>query len=456
MEHIRKTNKKLGVGARGVVYEGYDEERGRFVAVKEIPFFDGGGGGGGAGTGNSPAEGGEEEEDPAFVEERRAIVREISLMERFEHPNLVAYYGARRSAVGVQIIMELVNGGSLDALIRRHGCLRESVVRSYTHDVLEGLAYLHETARVCHRDVKPANVLITADGRCKLTDFGVSKLLDDNGTMRTTVGTPWYMAPEVVNGSIDDDVEDNEEVGCSGGGGGSGGVSSNGDGRLSRGGGGGGGSSNRGSYTTAADIWSLGVTVFEMISGKKPFGGEMKNPTAVLFAIASANATPPRLPDSCEATPSLRAFLDLCFVRDARLRPRARELLSHQWFFDVPTPTSRAASKAAPRRSGGTNGVCDGLPLGPMQRLLRPSLSMLDTADLISNDVHSPMKELTPMSQERLSLRRLSSESGGASLPREAGGGREMQGGFWSSDGHYVDLVVAPPLASPTAKRRAR
>ncbi|EKF31081.1 protein kinase, putative [Trypanosoma cruzi marinkellei] len=444
MEHIRKTNKKLGVGARGVVYEGYDEERGRFVAVKEIPFFDDGGVG--TGGGDDAAE-----EDPAFVEERRAIVREITLMERFEHPNLVVYYGARRSAVGVQIIMELINGGSLDAIIRRQGSLRESVVRSYTHDILEGLAYLHDTARVCHRDVKPANVLITVDGRCKLTDFGVSKLLDDNVSMRTTVGTPWYMAPEVVNGNDDEDVEGTEDT-----------KRYDGEGSCKK-------KVHKSSYTTAADIWSLGVTVFEMISGRKPFGGEMKNPAAVLFAIASSDGTPPRLPENCEASGSLRAFLDLCFVRDARLRPKARELLSHEWFTETSGQTYHGLLGNNFRRnssSSNNNNNCSRMPgvvmppPGSNQASLPAPLNMLDTADIMDTESRLSSKQCSPKAQRSEAKRRASEEVGLAFAPRaldpSAVREKNREGGFFSSDGHYVDLPLALPLAPSPLRRKEK
>ncbi|PWV16957.1 putative protein kinase [Trypanosoma cruzi] len=446
MEHIRKTNKKLGVGARGVVYEGYDEERGRFVAVKEIPFFDDGGVG--TGGGDDAAE----EEDPTVVEERRAIVREITLMERFEHPNLVVYYGARRSAVGVQIIMELINGGSLDAIIRRQGSLRESVVRSYTHDILEGLAYLHDTARVCHRDVKPANVLITVDGRCKLTDFGVSKLLDDNVSMRTTVGTPWYMAPEVVNGNADEDVEGVEDT-----------KRYDGEGSCKK-------RVHKNSYTTAADIWSLGVTVFEMISGRKPFGGEMKNPAAVLFAIASSDGTPPRLPENCEASVSLRAFLDLCFVRDARLRPKARELLSHQWFMETSGQTCHGLLGNNMRKNSSScsnnnnNNNCSKVPgvvmppPGSNQTSLPAPLNMLDTADIMDTESLLSPKKCSPKSQRSETKRRIPGEIGPTFASRvldpSAVRDKNRDGGFFSSDGHYVDLPISLPLVlSPLRKK---
>ncbi|ORC89613.1 putative protein kinase [Trypanosoma theileri] len=511
MEHIRKTKKKLGVGARGIVYEGYDEERGRFVAIKEIPFYDGGhsccesphSSHSSLSSSHSSSHGNnhknhsfshaESEEDPILAEERRAIVREISLMERFEHPNLVTYYGARRSTVGVQIIMEYVNGGSLDALIRRHGCLRESVVRSYTRDILEGLAYLHDTARVCHRDVKPGNVLITADGRCKLTDFGVSKLLDDNGTMRTTVGTPWYMAPEVINGTIEEEeVEEGEEVEeieddihTSNHHMNNNNNNNNNNSlqtpRRRKG--------KKRSYTTAADIWSLGVTVFEMISGRKPFGHEMKAPAAVLFAIVSTtNGTPPRLPETCEASPSLRGFLDLCFVRDARRRPTARELLAHPWFLESKSPSTVASPKKTSIANTNTNTNnnnnnsnnnnntttttrresssssrrrIDAASLRPkqpqqQQQLQLSSLSMLDTADLFNDGMEPRRVSITPLSQRCVRPAQLSSEimNAVASAKMSFSSARDSQGGFWSSDGHYVDLIDTSPLTALPLQRR--
>lgn len=416
MEHIRKTSKKLGVGSRGVVYEGYDEERGRFVAVKEIPFFDDGVYAGSVED--------MEEEKAVLNKESLEIVREISIMERFEHPNLVTYYGARRSSIGVQIIMEFVNGGSLDALIRRQGSLREGVVRSYTHDILEGLAYLHDTARVCHRDIKPGNVLITADGRCKLADFGVSKILDDNASMRTTVGTPWYMAPEVIDSSADnhDDYTDMEEEhnnrndnGCN--------------------------SSLAGSYTTAADIWSLGVTVFEMISGKKPFGNGQKNSTAILFAILSAAKTPPRLPDNCEVSSSLRAFLDLCFLHDPWLRPTARELLTHQWFLEKNTVSSSRTSRGTihgRRRSSDAAGSEFVWAASASPQL---SMSMLDTADLAGGSPRQ--RKMSSSSSRSIEDPIITKRKAPVSVADGA------TGGFLGRDGYYVDLFFAEPLPPP-------
>nr|CCC89691.1 putative protein kinase [Trypanosoma congolense IL3000] len=432
MENIRRTSRKLGVGAMGVVYEGYDEESGRFVAVKEIPVYD---------VDVSA------QEDSCVAGGLRSILHEISLMERLAHPNLVTYYGARRSAAGVEIIMEYVNGGSLDSLIRRQGCLRESVVRSYARDLLEGLSYLHNTARICHRDVKPANVLITADGRCKLTDFGVSKLLDDTVGMHTTVGTPWYMAPEVVDCSGNTTNTTSSIHGCVDG-------ADNDNIEASKLG---------SSYTTAADVWSFGVTVYEMITGKKPFGGNLKNAAAVLFSIVSNSTPTPRLPSTCDASPLLQDFLDLCFVRDPTLRPSARELLSHMWFHEASSPRhekrlegstscpsqgdSAAARSLSTTRPVDMDGNTSSETIVTTTNALvayPPALhlNMMDIADILTHAAQENGQLVTSASSPNKSradhIKR--ANTGEASSAMEG-----FQGGFWSPEGHFIDLFMPQP-----------
>ncbi|CAJ1989534.1 Protein kinase (STE family) [Leishmania donovani] len=380
MEAVVKLNRKLGVGGRGVVYEGFDHARGHFVAIKELAYME-------------PSVADEDDTELA------AILSELAYMREAQHTNLVEYYGARRCAIGIQIIMEYVSGGSLDYVLTRCGPLRENVARAYTRDVLEALHYLHKTMHVCHRDVKPANILITPDGRCKLADFGVAKQVDATtptrpahaerggkgmgkeeegnsprhrnggrqGYLQTAVGTPWYMAPEVINGGVEDDDDGDEDLelgnACA--------VAIDGDansgsfsedwtssglahtvpdasasppplyssssyynplksivkkGRL--------GARSVG-YTTSADIWSVGVTVYEMVTGTKPFGADLTNPSAVLFRIANCAASPPQLPADVHVSAELHSFLDLCFVYDKDLRATAAELLGHPWLGPV-------------------------------------------------------------------------------------------------------------------------
>ncbi|CAJ1027796.1 putative Protein tyrosine kinase/Protein kinase domain containing protein [Leishmania utingensis] len=390
MEAVVKLNRKLGVGGRGVVYEGFDHARGHFVAIKELAYME-------------PSVADEEDTELA------AILTELAYMREAQHPNLVEYYGARRSPIGIQIIMEYVSGGSLDYVLKRCGPVRETVARAYTRDVLEALHYLHKTMHVCHRDVKPANILITPDGRCKLADFGVAKYVevmtpthsaqaarDSQGVgkaegstsprhrnderqcyLQTAVGTPWYMAPEVINGGVEDDDDEDaaldDAYALTVGGNASNGSSSEDwtssglahtashpltstpplysssnyynplkrivkKGRL--------GARSVG-YTTSADIWSVGVTVYEMVTGTKPFGADLSNPSAVLFRIANCAASPPQLPAGVHVSVELHNFLDLCFVYDKDLRATAAELLGHPWLQPARKGSNRGGVSAS-------------------------------------------------------------------------------------------------------------
>lgn len=390
MESIRILRKKLGAGAHGVVYAGLDESTGRLVAVKEIPCVDQ--------TSCLPDETEPEMGRRAHAASfsfhatenitAKAIRNEISLLRQFHHPNLVQYYGVRSGANGVQVVMEFVGGGSLAQLLKRcGGQLGEGVARVYIRDVLLGLQYLHDTLRICHRDVKPGNILLTEGGHCKLTDFGVAKAIHDAegphaAFLHTTVGTPWYMAPEVIGEDVVDSAEDAptattdsaeatpffidatgqvraavETVAPSSAASSHSGSSSSccSSSCTSQGG--------RydplrllhstlppspAGYTTSADIWSVGVTLFEMVSGKRPFGAHVTHPTAVLFNVVRNAGRPPQLPPGCPASPELQHFLDLCFVYDKTLRPSARELLRHRWMTGVGGPPPGASTAASP------------------------------------------------------------------------------------------------------------
>ena len=263
---VKDPTRCLGSGAKGSVYLGFDQEGGHFVAIKELQgMFDGG----------------DSEEASRVAAE---ISNEIILMKKAQHENLVRYLGARRADTVVQIVMEYVSGGSIGGLIKRHKRLREPVARSYVKDILSGLHYLHTVCHACHRDVKPENVLITPEGRCKLADFGASRTIETTKVLKTCVGTPSYMAPEVIAGE---------------------------------------------GYDYSADIWSLGSTLFAMLSGAPPYAN-VNNAMAIMFRIASSTE-PPALPADVHVSEDLRQFLQLCFTRDKALRPSAGDLLSHAW-----------------------------------------------------------------------------------------------------------------------------
>ncbi|KAF3967343.1 hypothetical protein CMV_008648 [Castanea mollissima] len=205
------------------------------------------------------------------------LEQEISLLKQFEHENIVQYYGTEKDESRIYIFLELVTKGSLASLYRKYH-LRDSQVSAYTRQILNGLKYLHDK-KVIHRDIKCSNILVDANGFVKLADFGlakVTKLID----IKCCKGTPFWMAPEVVN-------------------------------------------SNNGFYGLAADIWSLGCTVLEMLTRQHPYShlGGMQ----ALFMIGKGK--PPLVPDSLSR--DARDFILKCLQVNPNDRPTATQLLDH-------------------------------------------------------------------------------------------------------------------------------
>ncbi|KAI3810350.1 hypothetical protein L1987_19962 [Smallanthus sonchifolius] len=194
----------LGSGSFGTVHEGFNE-LGHFFAVKEVNLLDQGSQG----------------KQSIFQ-----LEQEISLLSQFHHENIVQYLGTDTADGKLYIFLELVTKGSLARLYQKYE-LRDSQVSAYTRQILSGLSYLHER-KVVHRDIKCANILVDANGSVKLADFGLAKATTLND-IKSCKGTPYWMAPEVVNNR-----------------------------------------SNNG-YGLAADIWSLGCTVLEMLTRKIPY-----------------------------------------------------------------------------------------------------------------------------------------------------------------------------------------
>ena len=157
------------------------------------------------------------------------FLREIKVLAKLEHPNITSFRTAFRANDEVLMIMEYVEGSSLS---RKLGHQRLELWRAvdYTSQVLSALAHAHHSG-VLHRDVKPSNILISADDRVKLTDFGIASLTADPGLTITggTVGTLYYMSPEQMKAMPL-------------------------DGR--------------------ADLYSVGVTLYEMVTGQVPFRGD--------------------------------------------------------------------------------------------------------------------------------------------------------------------------------------
>jgi len=250
---------ELGRGAMGVVFHGFDPVIGRDVAVKTLRLSE-------AGTGLS-----REELIGRFQTEARAA----GLL---THPNIVVVFDAGEEGGLFYITMEFVEGRSLQSLIDAHQPFPVSRVMKLMEQVCSALDFAHQH-NVVHRDIKPANLMLTSDDVVKITDFGTAKILQF-GTAQTAhvMGTPSYMSPEQVKG---------KPV----------------DGR--------------------SDIFSLGVILYELMTGEKPFPGQ--NITTVIYKIINEEPIPPRSLDS-SIHPGLSAVITRALAKD----PTARYQSCHE------------------------------------------------------------------------------------------------------------------------------
>ncbi|KDQ26670.1 hypothetical protein PLEOSDRAFT_30777, partial [Pleurotus ostreatus PC15] len=209
------------------------------------------------------------------------LMREVDLVKSLSHPSIVKYEGMARDEDTLSIVLEYAESGSLVQTLKAFGKLNESLVAGYVVKILEGLDYLHQSG-VVHCDLKAANILTTKTGNVKLADFGVSlNMRAMEREMTDVAGTPNWMAPEVI-----------ELKGAS----------------------------------PKSDIWSLGCTVIELLTGRPPYA-EMENSMSVMFRIVE-DAMPP-LPEGC--SPICEDFLKLCFNKDPEKRPGAEMLCEHPW-----------------------------------------------------------------------------------------------------------------------------
>ena len=232
---------------------------------------------------------------PNFVQ---LLLDEVALVASLDHPNLVKYYAsAIDDKTGMaSIFMEYVPNGSLGSLTRNMPePIGEPLASKYLRQVLLGLQYLHDKS-VMHRDIKCDNVLLASDGSAKITDFGAAKIVGAD-TMRgaqTMIGTPFFMAPEMLMGGYGDETDDQETL----------------------------------LYGKRADIWSLGIMTLELLErGNMPWPN-MNNIGQLILHISTDGSLPimpSRLSGEC------RDFVLKCCERSPQVRWRASELLSHPW-----------------------------------------------------------------------------------------------------------------------------
>jgi serine/threonine protein kinase len=232
------------------------------------------------------------------------IQREVALLSQLRGPgtnNITKYYGCYLDGPHVWIVMDFASGGSVRTLMKstKANIIEERYSVIIVRELLIALAYLHKSG-VIHRDIKAANVLVTDQGRVMLCDFGVSALLPTTQSKRTTfVGTPYWMAPEVItSGSL---------------------------------------------YDAKADVWSLGITLYEMATGSPPHSNQVE--MRVLALIPSTK--PPRLTEN-EGSKDMREFLAAC------LKELPGEVSTHPYILAMdPYPSiSVRPQKSLPRLSG--------------------------------------------------------------------------------------------------------
>ncbi|KAJ1469446.1 kinase-like domain-containing protein [Baffinella frigidus] len=243
---------KVGEGSFGSVYRAIELRTGLDVAVKILPI----------------------DSDVTMLK------REIRILRQCHSPHIVRYRGTYTKDHDLWISMEYCNAGSISDLMEATGItLGEDELADVCGAALKGLDYLHALRKI-HRDIKAANIMLNQDGQAKLADFGVATRVSTHSKRNTVVGTPFWMAPEVIQMA---------------------------------------------DYDGLADIWSLGITAIEAAEGQPPRSD--MHPFRAIFLIPKAD--PPTMADPDRWSEELKDFVAQCLIKDPKQRPSAGKLLKH-------------------------------------------------------------------------------------------------------------------------------
>jgi serine/threonine protein kinase len=218
--------------------------------------------------------------------ELKLLKNELIILRSCKHPNLVECYGFNTSGNRIQIALEYMDFGKLNYLIQIEGALPEPIVSIITLQILRGLTCLHKDHKIIHRDLKPSNVLLNTLGEVKISDFGISRqVIGTEGNANTYVGTKLYMSPE----------------------------------RLTKG----------QYYQTSADIWSVGLMVFECALGKFPCIEKIRELGLIEDEFREFLLKGSLLDFPEKFSPELKDFLRNCLKTDPVERSKSIELLEH-------------------------------------------------------------------------------------------------------------------------------
>ncbi|XP_053123916.1 serine/threonine-protein kinase PAK 4 isoform X1 [Hemicordylus capensis] len=254
---------KIGEGSTGLVCIATVKSSGKLVAVKKM--------------------------DLRKQQRRELLFNEVVIMRDYQHENVVEMYNSYLVGDELWVVMEFLEGGALTDIVT-HTRMNEEQIAAVCLSVLKALSVLHAQG-VIHRDIKSDSILLTHDGRVKLSDFGFCAQVNKEVPRRKSlVGTPYWMAPELIS-------------------------------RLP--------------YGPEVDIWSLGVMVIEMVDGEPPYFNE---PPLKAMKMIRDNL-PPKLKNVHKVSPSLKGFLDRLLVRDPAQRATANELLKHPFLGKAGPPS---------------------------------------------------------------------------------------------------------------------